>query len=108
LHGAIQILRPSGLPPYLAQVTPLPPNSFVAWDSADSGVRVLLQIVDTASRGHGQAEQLRSLFSLTVAETKVAVLVGRRCSVPETARVLALSPNTVKTHTARLLSKTGV
>lgn len=108
MHGAIQIHRPSGLPPYLAQVTPLPPNSLVAWDSTDSGVRVLLQIVDAESRGHGQAEQLRSLFSLTVAETKVAVLVGRRCSVPETARVLALSPNTVETHTARLLPRTGV
>jgi DNA-binding NarL/FixJ family response regulator len=108
LHGAVQILRPSGLPPYLAQVTPLPPNSFVAWDSADSGARVLLQIVDAESRATGQAEQLRSIFSLTAAETKVAVLVGCGFSVPETARMLALSPNTVKTHTARLLSKTGV
>lgn len=108
LQGTVQIPRPSGLPPYLAQVTPLPPDSFVAWDSADSGARVLLQIVDVESRASGQAEQLRSLFSLTAAETKVAVLVGCGFSVPETARLLALSPNTVKTHTARLLSKTGV
>ncbi len=56
----------------------------------------------------GRRNSFAALFSLTVAKTKVAVLVGRRCSVPETARVLALSPNTVKTHTARLLSKTGV
>ncbi|EJJ24766.1 helix-turn-helix transcriptional regulator [Rhizobium sp. CF142] len=108
LQGAVQILRPSGQPPYLAQVTPLPPNSFVAWDSADSGARVLLQIVDAESRATGQAEQLRNIFSLTAAETKVAVFVGCGFSVPETARMLALSPNTVKTHTARLLSKTGV
>ena len=108
LQGTVQILRPSGLPPYFAQVTPLPPSSFVAWDSTDSGARALLQIVDMESRATGQAEQLRSIFSLTAAEAKVAVLVGCGYSVPETARILALSPNTVKTHTARLLSKTGV
>lgn len=45
--GAFPIIRPSGLPPYLATITPLAPSSSAVWDATDSRAGVLLQIVDT-------------------------------------------------------------
>ncbi|MBY5393276.1 helix-turn-helix transcriptional regulator [Rhizobium leguminosarum] len=106
--GAFPIIRPSGLPPYLATITPLAPSSSAAWDATDSRARVLLQIVDTEARARLQARRLRTMFDLTEAETRVATLIGGGMSLHDIARALGVSPNTIKTHAARCFAKVGV
>jgi DNA-binding CsgD family transcriptional regulator len=106
--GAFPITRPSGLPPYLATVTPLAPSSSAVWDATDSRARVLLQIVDTEARARLQARRLRTMFGLTEAETRVATLIGSGMSLHDIARALCVSPNTIKTHASRCFAKVGV
>ncbi|WP_312887453.1 helix-turn-helix transcriptional regulator [Rhizobium laguerreae] len=106
--GGFPIMRPSGLPPYLATITPLAPSSSAAWDATDSRARVLLQIVDTEAKARLQARRLRTMFNLTEAETRVATLIGSGMSLHEIARALGVSPNTIKTHAARCFAKVGV
>ncbi|MBY3064796.1 helix-turn-helix transcriptional regulator [Rhizobium laguerreae] len=106
--GAFPVIRPSGLPPYLATITPLAPSSSAAWDATDSRARVLLQIVDTEAKARLQARRLRTMFDLTEAETRVATLIGSGMSLHEIARALGVSPNTIKTHAARCFAKVGV
>ncbi|TBY05402.1 helix-turn-helix transcriptional regulator [Rhizobium laguerreae] len=106
--GALSISRPSGLPPYLVMITPLAPTAVSIWDAVDSGARVLIHIVDPEAKTRRQAQQLQHIFGLTEAETRVAALVGSGMNLPEIARVLGISSNTVKTHTGRCFGKTGV
>ncbi|NEH53790.1 helix-turn-helix transcriptional regulator, partial [Rhizobium leguminosarum] len=74
----------------------------------DSGARVLIHIVDPEAKTRRQAQQLQHIFGLTEAETRVAALIGSGMNLPEIARVLGISSNTVKTHTGRCFGKTGV
>lgn len=107
-EGALAISRPSGLPPYLMMITPLAPTAFSRWDATDSGARVLIHIVDPEAKTRRQAQQLQNIFGLTEAETRVAALIGGGMNLPEIARALGISSNTVKTHTSRCFGKTGV
>ncbi|RUM20045.1 helix-turn-helix transcriptional regulator [Rhizobium vallis] len=107
-EGAFSISRPSGLPPYLVMVTPLAPTAVSIWDAVDSGARVLVHIVDPEAKTRRQAQQLQRIFGLTEAETRVAALIGSGMNLPEIARVLGISSNTVKTHTGRCFGKTGM
>ncbi|MGZ2460712.1 DNA-binding CsgD family transcriptional regulator [Rhizobium anhuiense] len=107
-EGALSISRPSGLPPYLVTITPLAPTAVSIWDAIDSGARVLIHIVDPEAKTRRQARQLQYIFGLTEAETRVAALIGSGMNLPEIARVLGISSNTVKTHTGRCFGKTGM
>ncbi|WP_454855523.1 helix-turn-helix transcriptional regulator [Rhizobium binxianense] len=107
-EGALPIIRPSGLQPYLVIITPLAPAAFSVWDACDSGARVLVHIVDPGAKRHRQAQQLQQVFSLTDSETRVAALIGSGMGLSGIARRLRLSPHTVKTHVARCFGKTGV
>jgi len=107
-EGALSISRPSGLPPYLVTITPLAPTAVSIWDAIDSGARVLIHIVDPEAKTRRQAHQLQYIFGLTEAETRVAALIGSGMNLPEIARVLGISSNTVKTHTGRCFGKTGM
>ncbi len=105
---AFPIPRPSGLPPYLVLITPLAPSLSSLWEARDSGARVLVQIVDSDAKTRSQARQLQVIFKLTDAETRVAALIGNGMSLPEIARTLGISVNTVKTHAGRCFAKAGV
>src|SRR5260370_20030238 len=50
---------------------------------------------------------LRAVFGLTPAECRVALLLGDGKSPREIAKLLALSPNTVKSQASTIYSKTG-
>jgi len=108
LNGSLRITRPSGRPPLLLLVTPLPPPSFSLWEALDGGARAMVQIVDLHAPAHAQAESLRMAAGLSAAEARVAALIGGGLSISEAAATLGLSPNTVKTHLARCFDKTGV
>jgi DNA-binding CsgD family transcriptional regulator len=108
LDGALLVSRPSGLPPLQVLMMPLPPASFSLWDTLGSGARVMVQIVDLQASPDAQADRLGVLVGLTAAEVRVAALIAGGLSIPNVARALAVSPNTVKTHLARCYGKTGV
>ncbi|WP_245425759.1 helix-turn-helix transcriptional regulator [Rhizobium sp. J15] len=107
-EGVLSISRPSGLPPYLMMITPLAPAAVSIWDAVDSGARLLIHIVDPEAKARRQAQQLQRIFGLTEAETRVAALIGSGMTLPEIAKALGISANTVKTHTGRCFGKTGV
>jgi DNA-binding CsgD family transcriptional regulator len=108
LNGSLRITRPSGRPPLLVLVTPLPPPSFSLWEAVDGGARAMVQIVDLHAPAYPQAESLRMAAGLSAPEARVAALIGGGLSISEAAATLGLSPNTVKTHLARCFDKTGV
>jgi DNA-binding CsgD family transcriptional regulator len=108
LDGALLISRPSGLPPLQLLMMPLPPTSFSLWDTLSSRARVMVQIVDLQASPDAQADRLRMLVGLTAAEARVAALIGGGLTIPNVARLLGVSPNTVKTHLLRCYDKAGV
>jgi DNA-binding CsgD family transcriptional regulator len=108
LGGTLQIQRPSGRRALLVQVTPLPAPAFAPWGPIDGGARVMVQIVDPQASIEAQAERLRLLVGLTVAETRVAALLGSGLGLTETASALGVSLNTVKTQARQVFAKAGV
>ena len=108
LDGSLRITRPSGRPPLLVLVTPLPPAAFSLWETVDGGARALVQIVDIRRPSGAQAEILRVTAGLTDAEARVAALIGGGMTAAEAAATLGVSLNTVKTHLTRCFDKTGV
>lgn len=77
---------------------------------SDLGMRdaaVLIFIIDPANK-HGLPEAwVRDAYGLTPAEAKVALAAGSGLPIPEVARQLGLSPNTVKTHLRKVFAKTA-
>jgi DNA-binding CsgD family transcriptional regulator len=107
LDSGLKINRPSGRAALLVQVTPLPVEALTPWGASDDGARVLVQIVDPAA-SHETNARLLAAFDLTAAESRVAGLIASGLTAPQAAKVLGLSPNTVRTHLARCFDKTGV
>jgi DNA-binding CsgD family transcriptional regulator len=68
---------------------------------------VLVFIVDPANRSSIPLARLVDAFGLTPAEARVAVASSAGKTTLETAHLLGLSPNTVKTHMRRVFAKTG-
>jgi len=106
LGGPLRLTRPSG-PPLLVLPVPLPPPAFALWEMLEQA-RVLVLIIDPSAQSHATAAAIQATFGLTVAEARVAVLIGSGRSGPETAAMLGISPSTVKTHLKRCFEKTGV
>lgn len=77
---------------------------------SDLGMRdaaVLIFLIDPANK-HGLPETwVRDAYGLTPAEAKVALAAGSGVPIPEVARQLGISPNTVKTHLRKVFAKTA-
>ncbi len=77
---------------------------------ADFGMRdaaVLVFIIDPANT-HGLPDAwIKDAYGLTSAEAKVALAAGSGLPIPQVARQLGLSPNTVKTHLRKVFAKTA-
>ncbi len=69
---------------------------------------VLLFIVDPASKAGVSPLLLMEAHGLTHAEANVAIAVSTHGTIPDTARALGVSPNTVKTHLRNVFSKLGI
>jgi DNA-binding CsgD family transcriptional regulator len=80
---------PSGLTPFLS------------W-------AMLAPCIRTEGVDSAQARRMAVLFGLSVAEARVAALIGQAKSVETTARVLATSPGTVRNHLKAIFAKIGV
>ncbi len=107
LGEPLRLSRPSGAAPLLILPVPLPPAAFVMWELLEPS-RVLVLIIDPGAPARAASAAIQNAFGLTVAESRVAVLVASGLSGPQTATTLGLSPETVKTHLKRCFEKTGV
>jgi DNA-binding CsgD family transcriptional regulator len=107
LGGPLRLTRPSGAPPLLVLMVPLPPPVFALWELLEQA-RVMVLIVDPGAQSRAAVSAIQTTFGLTAAEARVAVLIASGLSGPQTAATLGVSLTTVKTHLKRCFEKTGV
>jgi DNA-binding CsgD family transcriptional regulator len=107
LSEPVRLTRPSGAPPLLVLPVPLPPLAFELWTMLEPA-RVLLLIIDPAAQWRSKASTIQASFGLTLAEARVAVLVGSGLTAPQAAEALGISLSTVKTHLKHCFDKIGV
>ena len=77
---------------------------------SDAGMKdaaVLLFVIDPANRRSIPLAQIMDAYGLTQAEARVALAASSGTTISETARLLKLSPNTIKTHLRRVFAKTA-
>jgi DNA-binding CsgD family transcriptional regulator len=77
---------------------------------SDAGLKdpaVLIFIIDPANRRSIPLWQIMDAYGLTQAEARVALAASSGNTVGETAQLLKLSPNTIKTHLRRVFAKTA-
>ena len=68
---------------------------------------VLVFVIDPASRSSIPLAQIMDAYGLTQAEARVALAASSGKTIQETGQLLALSPNTIKTHMRRVFAKTA-
>lgn len=107
LQAPLRLTRPSGRAPLLIIPVPLPPPAFAMWELVESA-RAMVIVIDPEAGSLPVVEGVQAAFGLTPAEARVAALVGRGLSGPQSAAALGISPETVKTHLARCFAKTGL
>jgi DNA-binding CsgD family transcriptional regulator/PAS domain-containing protein len=101
---------PHGLDGHLLTLIVTPVRGKDAGRFADSGVKdaaILLFVIDPLNRRSIPLRQLMETFGLTRAEARVALAASSGNNVHESARLLGLSPNTIKTHLRRVFAKTA-
>ncbi|QPF93006.1 helix-turn-helix transcriptional regulator [Bradyrhizobium commune] len=76
-------------------------------DAGFKDAAVLIFIIDPANRRSIPLGQIMHAYGLTHAEARVALAVSSGHTVGETARLLNLSPNTIKTHLRHVFAKTS-
>lgn len=77
---------------------------------ADASIRdaaVLMFVIDPANRRSIPPAQIMDAYGLTQAEARVALAASSGSTIIETAQLLKLSPNTIKTHLRRVFAKTA-
>ncbi|MHC2333868.1 helix-turn-helix transcriptional regulator [Bradyrhizobium sp. USDA 4454] len=77
---------------------------------SDAGMKdaaVLLFVIDPANRRSIPLAQIMDAYGLTQAEARVALAASSGNTILETARLLKLSSNTIKTHLRRVFAKTA-
>lgn len=102
---ALSITRPSGRPKLGVAVRAIPLNE---WSEGLHRPAVALFIRDPERKSHGSREVLRRLFSLTPAETSLALQLANGLSLDEAADELGIAKNTARAHLRAIFSKTGV
>jgi DNA-binding CsgD family transcriptional regulator len=68
---------------------------------------VLVFIIDPANRTSIPLPRIMDAYGLTQAEARVALAASSGKTIVEAAKLLELSPNTIKTHLRRVFAKTG-
>ena len=76
-------------------------------DAGFKSAAAVLFIIDPSTRLSMPLSQIMDAFGLTQAEARVALATSSGNNVAETARLLNLSPNTIKTHLRRVFTKTA-
>ncbi|MCR6633789.1 hypothetical protein [Devosia sp.] len=98
----------AGRPVHVLELMTMPRNFM----SAFSGFVVVGLIRNVKSTRQSQApksvDALQQAFGLTVAEARVASVVGTGLGLPETARNLSIGYETARTHLAKVFGKLGI
>jgi DNA-binding CsgD family transcriptional regulator len=68
---------------------------------------VLVFVIDPARTTAIPLVRIMDAYGLTRAEAKVALAAAAGNTIAETARLLTLSPNTIKTHLRKVFAKTS-
>jgi DNA-binding CsgD family transcriptional regulator len=76
-------------------------------DASIKDAAVLLFVIDPANRRSIPLSQVMDAYGLTQAEARVALAASSGNTILETAQLLKLSPNTIKTHLRRVFAKTA-
>jgi DNA-binding CsgD family transcriptional regulator len=76
-------------------------------DASIKDAAVLLFVIDPANRRSIPLAQIMDAYGLTQAEARVALAASSGNTILETAQMLKLSPNTIKTHLRRVFAKTA-
>jgi DNA-binding CsgD family transcriptional regulator len=76
-------------------------------DAGYKDAAALLFVIDPANRRSIPLSQIMDAYGLTQAEARVALAASSGNTVAETAQLLNLSPNTIKTHLRRVFAKTA-
>jgi len=99
--------RLSDAPALLVILTPLPPSDLPFLDLTDCQACLLVRLIDPAQRINDRGDILRTVYGLTAAEAKVAVMIAPGMTAPAVAAKLGVSTTTVRTHIARAFDKTN-
>ncbi len=102
--GALRVERPSGKRPYAVLVSPTHSAGLTCTSQRPT---TIIFVSDPEQRPRPAAEVLRSLFALTAAESRVALLLGDGNSPGEIAEMLRVSSNTLKSHLSSIYAKTN-
>jgi DNA-binding CsgD family transcriptional regulator len=84
-----------------AAMAPAWMTPFVAW-------AVLAPCASPEEAAPARLRQIAELFGLSAAEARVAALIGSARTVANTAKVMSITPGTVRNHLKSIFSKTGV
>lgn len=103
--GRLDVLRPSGGPPYSLFVSPVAstPSIFGA-----DGARVSVVVNDPNSVRAPTAATLSVAYGLTRAESRMVTRLADGATVCDSAEQLGISLHTARTHLKRAMAKTGV
>ncbi len=107
-HGDVRrmvVTRTSTRRAYWVTVTPTSPGPAMPLGGVQPIATVLA--IDPESRSAPDAATLATVFDLTPAESRLAVLMTSGLTVQEAAGRLHISAETAKTHLKRILSKTA-
>src|SRR5262249_34283422 len=107
--GTIALPRQESAVPLMALVCPLRGTvRYKMGRRGDPRAAVALFIKDPALAGAHLNDVLVQYYHLTPAETRVATMLGAGFGTVGASRRLAVSENTVKTHTKRIYEKMGL
>jgi DNA-binding CsgD family transcriptional regulator/PAS domain-containing protein len=103
--GWARISKPSGHAPYAVFAAPL---DLTDEELTTSGAKVLLFVHDLASQPNADPEMLSSVFGLTEAEARMAVVLAGGQSIESAAAMTGVQPSTARAHLKAIFHKTGV
>jgi GAF domain-containing protein len=103
--GIIQIQRPSGRPPYVVLVSPLPSNENMAPRVRRGGV--LFAIHDPSRRIASAVQRIAHLLHVPLGAAKIAAAILQGVELKDYADREEISMNTVKFHLKTAFERTG-
>ena len=101
INVSAQIKRPGGQRPHRVVVLPIP-------RPADESAMFAVFVYPGSGAARVSRDLLKQLYSFTPAEAEVAAELFAGHPVEQVARMLHVSPNTVRTHLKRIFSKCEV
>jgi len=105
--GDFPVRRPSGLPPYMVSVRPIPTAGLAPLDFAGRPMALVFVRDPSLQDGRSLARRARAMFGLTAAEASFAEALVHGISVADYARTRRVGLNTVYTHLRHIKAKIG-